>query len=101
MVLYQNRLNRNSNASAMLSSISKAVAATRRRICQRSYMSWPMLSEEQVQIAQMCRNYAETELAPSAAALDREHRFPEKEIQGLAKLGMMGVAVSADYGGSG
>jgi butyryl-CoA dehydrogenase len=64
-------------------------------------MSWPMLTEEHVQIAQLCRNYAETELIPIAAALDKEHRFPAKQVKGLADLGMMGVAISADYGGSG
>ncbi len=67
----------------------------------RSYTDWPYLKEEHVMIAQMCRNFAETELKPIAGKLDKEHLFPAEQIKKLGELGMMGVAVSPDYGGSG
>jgi butyryl-CoA dehydrogenase len=52
-------------------------------------------------IQEMCRNFAATELQPIAAAIDKEHRYPAEQIKKLGELGMMGVAVSSDYGGSG
>lgn len=52
-------------------------------------------------IQEMCRNFAETELKPIAGQLDREHTYPEHCVRKLGELGMMGVSVSTDYGGSG
>ena len=52
-------------------------------------------------IADMCRNFAETELKPIAAQLDRDHSYPTEAMKKLGELGMMGVAVSTDFGGSG
>lgn len=59
------------------------------------------LSEEHLAIQEMCRNFAENELAPIAAELDREHRFPKDQIAQMGELGLMGVDVPADYGGAG
>ncbi len=52
-------------------------------------------------IAQTCRNFAETELKPVASKVDKEHFFPAEQIKKLGNLGMMGVAVSPDFDGSG
>lgn len=52
-------------------------------------------------IKDMCRNYAETELKPSASKNDQNHTYPREEMKKLGELGMMGVSVSTDYGGSG
>lgn len=52
-------------------------------------------------IKDMCRNYAETELKPTAAKNDQNHTYPREEMRKLGELGMMGVSVSPDYGGSG
>ncbi len=52
-------------------------------------------------IAEMCRNFAETELKPIAAQSDRDHTYPADAMKKLGELGMMGVCVSPDYGGSG
>lgn len=51
-------------------------------------------------IAQTVRNFAETELMPTAAKIDKEHMFPVGPVKKLAELGMMGVSVSSEYGGS-
>ncbi len=67
----------------------------------RKYTNWPYLKEEHVMIAQMCRNFAETELKPIAAKIDKDHSFPAEAIRKLGELGMMGVAVSTEFGGSG
>ena len=52
-------------------------------------------------LRQSCREFAERELRPGAAAADREHRFPADAVRGLAKLGLMGVAIEEENGGAG
>ena len=67
----------------------------------RTYLDWPMLKEEHVMIAQTCRNFADTELAPIAGKLDKEHLFPAEQVAKLGEMGMMGICVDPAYGGSG
>ena len=52
-------------------------------------------------VQEMVRNFVETELKPIAGEIDRDHKFPTEAIKKLGELGMMGVYVSTDYGGSG
>lgn len=49
----------------------------------------------------MCREFADREIRPIAAQLDREARFPVELVQRMAELGLMGIEVPIDYGGSG
>lgn len=70
-------------------------------IYSRNYLSWPFLSEEHQQIAKTCRQFAEAELIPNASLIDKQHKFPKEHIQSIASMGLMGVAVSSDYNGSG
>ena len=58
------------------------------------------LSEEQSLIQQTARDFAERELRPRAAERDRHCTFPEEELLRLARLGLMGINVSSEYGGS-
>jgi len=51
-------------------------------------------------IRSTCRNFADTELAPHAGKWDREHSFPAEAVKKLGELGMMGVAIPSDFGGS-
>jgi butyryl-CoA dehydrogenase len=60
-----------------------------------------MLKEEHIMISEMAKNFAQTELAPIASMIDQKHYFPTEQIKKLGELGMMGINVSADYGGSG
>ena len=60
------------------------------------------LTEEQQMIRDTARQFAESELAPSAAALD-EHEGREvllANLKSLAELGFMGLNVDAQYGGT-
>lgn len=59
------------------------------------------LTEEQKLIQQTAREFAERELRPIAAQLDREELFPKEQIKKLAELGFMGVAIPQEYGGGG
>jgi alkylation response protein AidB-like acyl-CoA dehydrogenase len=58
------------------------------------------LSEEETLIRETARDFAQRELAPTAAARDRESLFPTEELRKLAGLGLMGITIPAEYGGS-
>jgi alkylation response protein AidB-like acyl-CoA dehydrogenase len=64
-------------------------------------MSVHELSDEQREIRELARRLADEEIAPHAAAWDREHRFPREVFAALGELGLMGVCVPAEYGGAG
>lgn len=59
------------------------------------------LTEEQKQIRNEIRRFAETEIAPDAAERDAQEKFAEKQIKKLSELGYMGMTVSSQYGGQG
>ena len=50
---------------------------------------------------QMIREFAEKEVKPIAAEVDETERFPEETVKKMAKLGIMGIPVPAQYGGAG
>jgi alkylation response protein AidB-like acyl-CoA dehydrogenase len=58
-------------------------------------------TEEQQMVRDMVKKFAETEIKPVAAELDRTHRHPEEICRKLGEMGIMGVAVSTEYGGAG
>jgi short-chain 2-methylacyl-CoA dehydrogenase len=47
------------------------------------------------------REFAEQRVAPVAAELDREKRFPYELVGELAELGLMGMTIPEEYGGGG
>ncbi len=59
------------------------------------------LTDEQRLLRQTVRDFAEGEVAPVAAELDREKRFPYELVAKLGQLGLMGVPYPAEYGGGG
>jgi alkylation response protein AidB-like acyl-CoA dehydrogenase len=59
------------------------------------------LSSEQREIQVLAREVADAEIAPNAAAWDREHHFPRELFSRLGELGLMGVCVPEEYGGAG
>jgi butyryl-CoA dehydrogenase len=59
------------------------------------------LTEAQRLIRDTVREFAENELAPMAAELDRQKRFPDKPLQRLADLGILGMTMPPEYGGAG
>jgi alkylation response protein AidB-like acyl-CoA dehydrogenase len=58
------------------------------------------LSESQRMVQDTARDYAARVVAPVAAELDREKRFPADIIRGLADLGLLGVNIQSRYGGA-
>ncbi len=60
-----------------------------------------LLTDEQRQIRDTLRAFARDELAPHAAAWDREHAFPRDALRKLGALGALGVVVPEAWGGAG
>lgn len=58
-------------------------------------------TEEQIDIRDMIRNYAEKEIRPLAQEIDETGRFPAETIQQLAEMGIMGMNIPEEYGGAG
>jgi len=59
------------------------------------------LSQEQREIKDRAAGFADREVAPYAADLDREDRFPAETFERLADEGFTGLCVPREYGGAG
>ncbi len=59
------------------------------------------LSEEQELLRRTVRDFALTRVAPLAAELDRESRFPYELVAEMAELGLMGIPIPEEFGGAG
>ena len=59
------------------------------------------LTKEQEFVRKMVREFAETEVEPIAAEIDKEHRFPVETVEKMAKYGLLGVPFPTEYGGAG
>jgi len=56
---------------------------------------------EHEMIRQTVRDFAEKEIRPIAARIDQTGEFPRTTIAKMASLGLLGVAIPAEYGGAG
>lgn len=59
------------------------------------------LSEEHIQLQQTFREFAENEVKPLAKEIDETERFPTETVQKMAEMGMMGLPIPEELGGSG
>lgn len=59
------------------------------------------LTREQELVRQMVREFAINEVKPIAAEIDETERFPMENVEKMAKLGMLGIPFSTEYGGAG
>jgi len=59
------------------------------------------LTEEQVMIQTMVRDFAREVLLPSAAERDRTKEFPAQNLKRMAELGLLGMMVPPEYNGAG
>lgn len=59
------------------------------------------LTPEQELFRKSAKEFAQKELEPLAATLDKEHQFPIENLKKLGELGYLGMGVSQAYGGIG
>ena len=63
-------------------------------------MNFELTSEQQL-LQDTVREFALTRVAPVAAELDREGRFPYELVAEMASMGLMGIPIPEEYGGAG
>jgi alkylation response protein AidB-like acyl-CoA dehydrogenase len=61
----------------------------------------PYLGEEHLEIRRVVREFALREVAPLAAEIDEQKRFPAETLPKLAELGLLGVPWPTELGGAG
>jgi len=59
------------------------------------------LSEDHRAVQDAVRAYVQDNIAPKAAAWDRDAHFPKEALRGLAELGCYGIAVPTEWDGAG
>ncbi|KAJ1981057.1 hypothetical protein H4R34_002230 [Dimargaris verticillata] len=59
------------------------------------------LTEEQAEFRESVETFAEKELAPRAAQIDRDNAFPSDMWRKMGDMGLLGITVSEEYGGLG
>jgi butyryl-CoA dehydrogenase len=64
-------------------------------------MTGYLLSEDELLLKNTMRDFADNELVPNAAGLDESQEFPWDNFRKLADLGMLGLGIDEEYGGSG
>jgi alkylation response protein AidB-like acyl-CoA dehydrogenase len=61
----------------------------------------PFYNEQQTMLATTMREFAAEKLAPLADDVDEKAEFPMDQFRGLAELGLTGMTIPEEYGGSG
>jgi alkylation response protein AidB-like acyl-CoA dehydrogenase len=59
------------------------------------------LTEEQLMFQRMVRDFALKEIEPIAAEIDDEAKYPAEVVKKMGELGIFGIAIPEEYGGSG
>ena len=59
------------------------------------------LSGDQELVREQVRRFAEERILPGEMERDREHRFPDEIVAELGELGLLGMLIGEEHGGSG
>ncbi len=59
------------------------------------------LTEEQREVRNAAREFAQRELLAGVIERDKEEKFPHEQVKMMGELGFMGMMVSPEYGGGG
>ncbi|WP_373894002.1 acyl-CoA dehydrogenase [Virgibacillus sp. CBA3643] len=59
------------------------------------------LSEDQEMMRKMVRDFAQNEVTNEIERMEQEDRFPQEIIHKMGELGLMGIPIPDNYGGSG
>ncbi len=59
------------------------------------------LTKEQQMMRKMVREFARSEIAPWTDSMDGEDRFPKEVVGKMGRLGLMGIPIPEEWGGSG
>ena len=59
------------------------------------------LTEEQLAMQKLARDFADKEIAPVVDADEKAHRFQREIVRKMGELGFLGCPIPEEYGGSG
>ncbi|MBQ3378371.1 MAG: acyl-CoA dehydrogenase [Clostridia bacterium] len=59
------------------------------------------LDSEHEELVELYRQFAEQEVKPLAAEIDRTERFPRETVEKMAEMGMLGIPFPEEWGGAG
>ncbi len=59
------------------------------------------LTQEQIMLRDMVREFAEKEISPIAATIDETCEFPAENVRKMAELGIFGIPFPEEWGGAG
>ena len=59
------------------------------------------LGETADMIRETVKNFAQNEIAPRAAEIDRTDKFPRDLLPKMGELGLLGITVEEEWGGTG
>jgi butyryl-CoA dehydrogenase len=63
--------------------------------------NWPETDESKKMLLEQVRAFAQGEIAPNAKSADETGNFPTAIVKQLGEMGLMGIMVPEEYGGSG
>ncbi|SHI28002.1 acyl-CoA dehydrogenase [Desulfosporosinus lacus] len=58
-------------------------------------------NDDQLMMQKMVRDFVQEEIVPLAMITDETHEYPLKTIRKMGELGLMGIPIPEEYGGSG
>jgi len=58
------------------------------------------LTPEQEMVRDMARGFTEKNIKPVAGKYDEEKQFPYDNLKRMSELGLMGINIPVDFGGS-
>lgn len=58
-------------------------------------------TEEQKMLKVTVARFVDNDVIPLAAEIDEEERFPEENFKAMAEMGLFGISIPEEYGGSG
>ena len=64
-------------------------------------MTGYFLTEQDILLQKTVREFANNQLAPNAGHYDQKAEFPWENFQALAELGLFGLTIDEDFGGTG
>ncbi len=76
----------------MISALRRALPPRSLSVARRASSTFG-LSDMQQSIKQTAAAFANSDLAPKAAAVDRNHSFPKEAVQRMGEMGFMGIPV--------
>ena len=85
------------NGRDLLTDFSKNIKALLNIKCKMNFD----LTADQLMIQQMVRDFAEQEIRPNLNKWDKDEIFPLDTMKKMGELGLLGIFIPVEYGGSG